>query len=491
MANVLPLSALAISKIETLSGYHSSGISNITRSATNLSNSYITTPIAFKVLSVLGYYTDYKSNTLYTNSYNVLPLSTLNPNWTLTVGTDVDTNTYINTSLDGYIDHNVSLWVNINGGKTSTNVLSCYPTANLYEPKSGQRNASSSSTFLVGNLPVKTGDKLYFYLGAGPRKAGAGWYWSKTNITLTTTQAAILSTSPVPVRLSEYYQQDLNTPIVGQPIRFSNFLGAVNYIPDTTILFNKVPYNHQYQIATVDDTLRTTLVPNLVTKLADLNANSIIRTRSSSDASAANLNGTVSTTYAMLNGVLNFNTFGSTSSDPITFYIQKNSNTINLTLATATSSVIAKVNPTIGDFLSYLNLNAAAPAVVNVLGQEAADPLINHNRGTLYINSNSKNILNQLIVLSNQANPTQQYSLNITNNYFFIFEYITFTIITKKYYQINTPLCYKVTGSSINLSKIPVNLGDVLTIYAYKGNLQNNSLINGSIHVQNNLLLNL
>ena len=503
MANVLPLSgALTISEIGSLSGT-TTGTANTPFNYTELAYTNPSNTVTIDWHSS-------PSGPIAQNSYSVLPLSSISPSNIWTVGTNVDKKAVLSIYMLSYLDHNLTLWLNINDSRSVNNRPLCYNIAELFEPKSGKRWASSQTSVDLNNYSLSAGDKLYFYLGAGPRTAGAGYYWSNTTIGVSGSQPTYPAPSQIPVKLSEYYHQDYDIPTIQSPIRFSNFIGAVNYLPNTLLSFYKASPTYKTSIVYRASNGRDTVYPYNTIALPELNANSIVRAKRSSNITASNSVSAVSDTYAMIKGVLdvylacNDGENDGDADDTFMLFLQKNNETVTHITTTYEQTERTISSPRVSDFLSFLNLDDAAPQVIETIGSTSLDSFIFGNPGTqinkwFKVNSsssfafknNTASILNRLVQISNQTNPLVQYSVqfNIRGG---LFGYKNRIIVyTKTYAYEASPLCYAIPiggrwhTESISLEDYKFTFGDVIKIY-----IGATSVTNASLNLKNTLLLN-
>jgi hypothetical protein len=221
--------------------------------------------------------------------------------------------------------------------------------------------------------------------------------------------------------------------------------------------------------------------------LGTINANSIIRTKNSANSSATNLSGYISDTYAMLTSRINAYITG--NGKEYMFLLRKNTDTAEVVTTTYSSTTTYSTIKNIKDFLKFLNLDGAAPQVLQTLSNSLDSFMYRqgYEYNYFYFKNNTKNILERLIAISNQSNPLIQYEVQ---QYKFYRDRIT-VVLRKRNYTIKTaPLCYaipivgKLPTATTLLTDMGITYGDVLTLY-----IGTASTINTQIKLQNNLLL--
>jgi len=521
MADVLSVSTVQMSKIATLSGYHTSSIPVTSVSIPYLSytNAGNTHSIVFQTVKHVNNVVDNKGNSTpisntykpgkdYSNAYPVTPLSSYS-GWKWTVGQTVDVNSDITVRIGGYLDHMVSLWMRINGDSNSAGIPRCYPVANVYEPAGGKHTRRQTSTFNLQYFSLTGGEVLDFFIGAGPYTAGTGYYWADFTCTAYTTQVSSLSVSPNPVRISEYRHQDFDIPSAGSPIRFSDFKGAVNYLPNTLLSFYNVSSNYKTPLCYTSKG-RLILYTSNTIYLGDLNANSIIRTKGAPVAAATNSKGLSSSTYAMLDADIDVlisctdREDDGDADDEFGLFFQKN------TLGTdATKSNIYSVytdvtltldHTTVKDFLQFLNLDATAPQVLDTIGTTTLDGFIftsgnaNDKKTSYVFKKNTISILQRLIQISNQTNPQIQYTIDDTDHDWqsdVLYKDIGKIFVTQRTYaNADVPLCHKYTISgkshtiTPSFSDLDTNFGDTYKLYV--GSVKETNI---HLNLKNTLLL--
>ena len=484
MADVLPLSSLPISSLATLSGFGTLTIPNTAFYFSNLSNTnpYNNRSIVFQTIKGVAYIYDVADNTLtdfaaaykpgtdFANYYAVTPLSSYG--WVpLTVGTNVSKHSLITTTQSAYLDHAFTLWMNINHTTNANGVLRCYPIANIYDPQGGQHTrVGRPFSFNLSAFPLNDGDKLNFFIGAGPHTAGAGYYWSNAFTSMACTTQPPLTTEHAPVKLSEYYHQDYDVPLSGNPVRFSNFLGAVNYWQNTLLSVYSVPLNYNKTISYYGPGNRVANYTGKSTYLGDINGDTIIRAKHSDSSFATNSAGHVSSTYAMLNGILVSSKIANTTT-PTQIFLQKNGANTSATSTTYTETTISVNGKTYAQVFASLGLGSIAPqTILNELGLSVLDPFtFATSQAYFYFGFNTQSVLNRLVELSNQTNPSIQYAINDLriNNFT---KTASFGISKRTYTSGASPLCYKIdyTGLSVTTSLSALTniaFGDVFKVY--------------------------
>ena len=497
MANVLPLSGnLSLSELATLSG--------------NIYSTHLPTPFTFTGLAYTdplnSTHIDYNNPTLKQNAYPVIPLSAKSVSTIWTVGTDIDSNTILSVYINSYLDHDLTLWMNVNGAKSTNNRRLCYNIAEVYEPTAGKHTKSSYTLIDLTSYNLNNGDRVYFYLGAGPRTAPSGGYWASTTITVSGNPGTNVASSPAPVRLSEYYHQDVDIPTKGSPIRLSNFLGAVNYLPNTLLSFYNVMPTNTREFLYRDASGRLHTWSGNSIDLGALNVDSIIRFKHSQDTNATNLSGFVSDTYAMVNAELDATLVctdrenDADEDDTFYLFLQRNGESQYHISTTYLETQQTFHNPTLSRFLKYLNLDTQAPQVVAAIQGIALDaylfkPTKNVSSEKYTFNFNANDLLQRLIAISNQTNPLVQFQLNTLDyNYYRNNDNHNYTgefYVTRRVYtNQNSPVCdaYVISGptslKAILLNRYNVGFGDVINLYvgAVKGT-------NVTLNLRNTLLL--
>ena len=246
-----------------------------------------------------------------------------------------------------------------------------------------------------------------------------------------------------PLRFGSYYNQDRGMPISGQPIKFSNFRGAVDY-----------QFNYQFDFTANSSYGQTHTVFYKSNGAIHQNPYSVIALSSISDTLVFQTKGSTTNTAATVvrgNATLSGTLAGWLDHD-VTLWMQFNNEEVDVTTKILGQQFVTLVNPTVNDILRKItDFNTIiAPKLVSkrvgvLLGQDRTyilDPHINAEISDISFPIQSAGSLNQLVAYVNTLGTDKVYSANFTKNK----NQITIKVKMVTYSATTYPLVYRLAG---------------------------------------------
>ena len=248
-----------------------------------------------------------------------------------------------------------------------------------------------------------------------------------------------------PLRFGSYYSQDRAMPIPGQPIKFSNFRGAVDY-----------QFNYQFDFTAKSSYGQTHTVYYKSNGVTFKNPYSVIALSSISDAFVFQTKGSTTNTAATVvrgNATLSGTLAGWLDHD-VTLWMQINNQVVDVTEKISGQESVKFINPTVNDILLKItDFNTIiAPKLVSKRGASGLfgygdstyilDPHINAEISDISFPIQSQGSLNQLVAYVNTLGTDKVYSANFAKNKSQII--INVKVVT--YNVVTYPLVYKLAG---------------------------------------------
>jgi len=246
-----------------------------------------------------------------------------------------------------------------------------------------------------------------------------------------------------PLRFGSYYNQDRGMPISGQPIKFSDFRGAVDY-----------QFNYQFDFTANSSYGQTHTVFYKSNGAIHQNPYSVIALSSISDTLVFQTKGSTTNTAATVvrgNATLSGTLAGWLDCD-VTLWMQFNNEEVDVTRKISGQQFVTLVNPTVNDILRKItDFNTIiAPKLVSkrvgvLLGQDRTyilDPHINSEISDISFPIQSAGSLNQLVAYVNTLGTDKVYSANFTKNK----NQITIKVKMVTYSATAYPLVYRLAG---------------------------------------------
>lgn len=246
-----------------------------------------------------------------------------------------------------------------------------------------------------------------------------------------------------PLRFGSYYNQDRGMPISGQPIKFSDFRGAVDY-----------QFNYQFDFTANSSYGQTHTVFYKSNGAIHQNPYSVIALSSISDTLVFQTKGSTTNTAATVvrgNATLSGTLAGWLDHD-VTLWMQFNNEEVDVTRKISGQQFVTLVNPTVNDILRKItDFNTIiAPKLVSkrvgvLLGQDRTyilDPHINSEISDISFPIQSAGSLNQLVAYVNTLGTDKVYSANFTKNK----NQITIKVKMVTYSATAYPLVYRLAG---------------------------------------------
>lgn len=279
---------------------------------------------------------------------------------------------------------------------------------------------------------------------------------------------------PPPLRLSIFGGQDITIPVAPNPIKYSDFRGAMNYgnftISLTNLSYNSITSTARAIYYKKDNHNYANHYPVLY--LGDVTPNAVFKTKT------CTLTGT--TSIVEQNATIDVSMYGFLD-DGVTLLMQINDEQYNVVTTLSSTSTTTLSSNSLSDVLTQLRLdNTIAPQLIrSTTGLVSPDPFLQSTPTVAFVNQ-SNALLSQLTNYANSLSPVTQYSANLVLN---SPTQTSIVVTTNTYNYISYPLCYPICSAShparkqgwsgvnrsFTLSHYPVSQGDNLKFYIGPG----------------------
>ena len=283
-------------------------------------------------------------------------------------------------------------------------------------------------------------------------------------------------TVPAPFHLSTFGGQDVTIPVAPNPLKYSDFRGAINY-DNFSITLTNLSYSSvtsSYRQIHYKQNNHVYANPYSVVFLGDVSPDMVFKTRTSTVPHT--------TSFVQQNATIEVSMYGYLD-DSVTLWMQISDESHQQVTTIANSTTVTLSSNSLEAVLTELNLNnnTIAPQLIKtVLGATTPDPFLPNTSNKVAFINQSNTLLSQLANYSNSLSPTTQYTANLIIDK----ANVAKIIMQKNNYNYTTvPLCYGVCTArhpsrkqgwasasvTFNLSQYPVKQGDYLKFYIGPG----------------------